>query len=147
MHVTECQAEYIALCVLLRRIRHQPKVLLCRKRGDQHWCFPMSVFVPKRSESPRTVFDRQMLEIFSLDSRRLTTSTLTPPFQSEGRSVRVVMHLTDKEYAQIGDAAPVSTRWALIDDIRSCKIRIDGASARVLGWLQEKEQEHYWFRE
>ena len=140
------QAEYLALCVLLRRIRYQPRVLLCRQLGGQHWSFPTKVFTPVQGENPRTVFDRQMLEIFSLDTRRLQASTLIPTFQSEGRSVRIIMHLADKEYAQIGDAAPVRVKWVSIVDMKAGKVRLDGVSARTLLWLGEEAQGQYWFQ-
>ena len=140
------QAEYLALCVLLRRIRHQPKILLCRNTGGHHWFFPTHTFVPNQGENPRTVFDRQMLEIFSLDTRRLQVSTLIPTFQSEGRSVRIVMHLADKEYAQIGDDAPVRVKWVSIVDMKAGKVRLDGVSARTLLWLGEEAQGQYWFQ-
>lgn len=140
------QAEYIALCVLLRRIRHQPRVLLCRQTGGHHWFFPAKVFVPGQGENPRSVFDHQMLEIFSLDARRLVASTLIPTFQSEGRSVRIVMHLADREYAQIGDDAPVRVKWISIVDMKAGKVRLDGVSARTLAWLGEEAEGQYWFQ-
>lgn len=140
------QAEYLALCVLLRRIRHQPKILLCRNTGGHHWFFPTHTFVPNQGESPRVIFDRQMLEIFSLDSHRLVTSTLIPTFLSEGRSVRIIMHLADKEYAQIGSVAPVVARWVSIVDVKEGRLRLDGASTRVFTWLGEDAQQQYWFQ-
>lgn len=139
----EYLTEYIALCVLLRHVQHQLKVLLCRKPGDQYWCFPMKIFAPNRGENPRQVFERHMLEIFSLDPRRLITSVVIPTFQSEGRPVRIVMHRTEREYAQAGDMAPVVIKWALTADIQSNKVKIDETSARALNWLQtDEEGEH-----
>lgn len=140
------QAEYIALCVLLRRLRHQPRVLLCRQPGGQHWSFPTKIFMPGQGENPRMVFDRQMLEIFSLDTHRLQVSTLIPSFQSEGRLVRIVMHLADKEYAPIGDDAPVRVKWISIVDMKAGKARMDGVSARTLLWLAKEAEGLYWFQ-
>jgi len=140
------QAEYLAFCVLLRRIRHQPRVLVCRNAGGHHWFFPRHTFTPSQGESPRRVFDRQMLDIFSLDSHRLVVSTLIPAFLLEDRSVRIVIHLADKEYAQIGSGNPVFARWVSIIDVKEGKLRLDGASARVLAWLEEGAQQQYWFQ-
>lgn len=136
--------QYVTVGVLLHRIRPAPALFVCRRPQEKKWHFPYRTCASP-GENPSESFRTMMIDIFSISvPERSYIGPSTPPFQMEGRSLRVFTLPVSRPYAQLGEFQEYRVRWVGLEEMRMDEL--DEPSFRIFEWLQRSEQGQYWFQ-